>query len=49
MPNVVYSCGAMRHGDIIALPHAVSDTYSNITTMKISMLLDTMQPAGQPG
>ncbi len=49
VPNVVYSCGAMRHGDIIALPYAVSDTYSNFTTMKISMLLDTMQPTGQSG
>lgn len=48
VPNVVYSCGAMRHGDLIALPYAVSDTYSNFTTMKISMLLDTMQPAGFP-
>lgn len=48
VPNVVYSCGAMRHGDLIALPYAVSDTYSNFTTMKISMLLETMQPAGSP-
>ncbi|MDH4440170.1 MAG: glycoside hydrolase family 130 protein [Rhizobium sp.] len=49
VPNVVYSCGAMRHGDLIALPYAVSDTYSNFTTMKISMLLDTMQAPGQAG
>ncbi|KPF42750.1 glycoside hydrolase family 130 protein [Rhizobium sp. AAP43] len=46
VPNVVYSCGAMRHGDLIALPYAVSDTYSNFTTMKISKLLDTMHPPG---
>jgi len=44
VPNVVYSCGAMRHGDLIALPYAVSDTYSNFTTMKISELLETMVP-----
>ncbi|WP_156378614.1 glycoside hydrolase family 130 protein [Rhizobium sp. Root1240] len=46
VPNVVYSCGAMRHGDLIALPYAVSDTYSNFTTIKISTLLETMHPVG---
>ena len=29
---------------MIALPHAVSDSYSNFTTMKISALLQSMQP-----
>lgn len=48
VPNVVYSCGAMRHGDLIALPYAVSDTYSNFTTMQISTLLSSMQPVGRP-
>ncbi|MCD2172788.1 glycoside hydrolase family 130 protein [Rhizobium sp. C4] len=46
VPNVVYSCGAMRHGDLIALPYAVSDTYSNFTTIRISRLLETMRPTG---
>lgn len=46
VPNVVYSCGAMRHGDLIALPYAVSDTYSNFTTIKIRELLETMRPIG---
>ena len=27
VPNVVYTCGAMRHNDQIILPYAVSDTY----------------------
>ncbi len=49
VPNVVYSCGAMRHGDLIALPYAVSDTYSNFTTMNITTLLGTMQPVRQAG
>lgn len=47
VPNVVYSCGAMRHGDLIALPYAVSDSYSNFTTMRIDALLQSMQPVGQ--
>lgn len=46
VPNVVYSCGAMRHGDLIALPYAVSDTYSNFTTIKVQELLETMRPVG---
>jgi predicted GH43/DUF377 family glycosyl hydrolase len=47
VPNVVYSCGAMRHNHLIALPYAVSDTYSNFTTMQISALLQSMQPVGR--
>jgi len=35
VPNVVYTCGAMRHNDQIILPYAVSDTYSNFATIKI--------------
>lgn len=49
VPNVVYSCGAMRHGDLIALPYAVSDTYSNFSTVQISALLSSMQTVGQTG
>jgi predicted GH43/DUF377 family glycosyl hydrolase len=43
VPNVVYTCGAMRHNDQIILPYAVSDTFSNFATVKISTLLKTMQ------
>ncbi|MGB7176446.1 MAG: glycoside hydrolase family 130 protein, partial [Xanthobacteraceae bacterium] len=28
VPNVVYTCGAMRHADQIILPYAISDTFS---------------------
>lgn len=38
VPNVVYTCGAMRHREHIILPYAVSDTYSNFATIKISEL-----------
>ena len=38
VPNVVYTCGAMRHGDQIILPYAVSDTFSNFATIKIDDL-----------
>jgi predicted GH43/DUF377 family glycosyl hydrolase len=42
VPNVVYTCGAMRHNDTIILPYAVSDTFTNLATIKISALLQTM-------
>jgi predicted GH43/DUF377 family glycosyl hydrolase len=43
VPNVVYTCGAMRHNDQIILPYAVSDTFSNFATIKISALMQAMQ------
>ena len=42
VPNVVYTCGAMAHKDQIILPYAVSDTFSNFATIKISALMQTM-------
>lgn len=42
VPNVVYTCGAMRHNDQIILPYAVSDTFSNFATMKIAALIKAM-------
>ncbi len=43
VPNVVYTCGAMRHGDLIVLPYAVSDTFSNFATMRISALMQILR------
>ena len=43
VPNVVYTCGAMRHGDLIILPYAVSDTFSNFATIRLSALLGLLQ------
>src|SRR5437899_10820914 len=42
VPNVVYTCGAMTHNDQLILPYAVSDTFSNFATIKISALLHSM-------
>jgi predicted GH43/DUF377 family glycosyl hydrolase len=42
VPNVVYTCGAMRHRDQIILPYAVSDTFSNFATIKISRLMEAV-------
>jgi predicted GH43/DUF377 family glycosyl hydrolase len=43
VPNVVYTCGAMRHNDQIILPYAVSDTFSNFATIKIAALIRAME------
>jgi predicted GH43/DUF377 family glycosyl hydrolase len=42
VPNVVYTCGAMRHRDLIILPYAISDTFSNFATIKISGLMQAV-------
>ncbi len=42
VPNVVYTCGAMRHKDQIILPYAVSDTFSNFATIKIAALMNIL-------
>ncbi len=42
VPNVVYTCGAMRHKDQIVLPYAISDTFSNFATIKIAALMQTL-------
>jgi predicted GH43/DUF377 family glycosyl hydrolase len=43
VPNVVYTCGGMRHNDRVVLPYAVSDTFSNFATIEISALMRIMQ------
>jgi predicted GH43/DUF377 family glycosyl hydrolase len=43
VPNVVYTCGAMRHGEHIILPYAISDTFSTFATIKIAALLEIME------
>lgn len=43
VPNVVYTCGAMRHGDYLVLPYAVSDTFSAFATIRIDALLREMR------
>jgi predicted GH43/DUF377 family glycosyl hydrolase len=43
VPNVVYTCGAMRHNDLIVLPYAVSDTFSKFATIKIAALMRSIE------
>lgn len=48
VPNVVYTCGAMRHGDMIVLPYAVSDSFCHFATVRIAALLDAMEISDAP-
>jgi predicted GH43/DUF377 family glycosyl hydrolase len=43
VPNVVYSCGAMVHGDRLILPYAISDTSSTIVTLDLAVLLERLK------
>ncbi len=43
VPNVVYTCGAIRHGSLIVLPYAISDTYCNFATIEIGPLLRALE------
>ena len=42
VPNVVYSCGAMLHNDLLVIPYAFSDSASRVATVPISKLLDAL-------
>ena len=42
VPNVVYSCGAMRLGDRIILPYAICDTFSTFATIAIATLVELL-------
>ena len=39
VPNVVYTCGGLRHDGRIILPYAVSDTFTTFATIEISALM----------
>jgi predicted GH43/DUF377 family glycosyl hydrolase len=43
VPNVVYTCGAMRHRDKIIFPYAVSDSFCNFATIDIRSLIAAME------
>ena len=42
VPNVVYSCGALRHGDTIFIPYGVADSSIAFAFVDIGSLLDVM-------
>jgi len=42
VPNVVYSCGAMAHGEVIVLPYGCSDSSVRIATIDLPRLLERL-------
>ncbi len=42
VPNVVYSCGALRHGDTIFMPYGIADSSVGFAFVKIRDLLSAM-------
>ena len=43
VPNVVYTCGALIHGDLLIVPYALSDSCSTFATVPLKELLDALQ------
>ena len=44
VPNVVYTCGFLRHENLLLIPYAVSDSATAFATIKLDELLDEMKP-----
>jgi len=42
VPNVVYSCGALLHGEQLIIPYAVSDSSTSIATVPVAELIARM-------
>lgn len=42
VPNVVYTCGALLHNEILVIPYAISDTSSGVATVRIKNVLDNL-------
>ena len=48
VPNVVYSCGAMIHNELLIIPYAFSDSASRVATVPLGTLLKALlSPAAQ--
>jgi predicted GH43/DUF377 family glycosyl hydrolase len=43
VPNVVYSCGAMRHGHSLVLPYGSSDSTARVAVVDLDALLDELR------
>ena len=42
VPNVVYSCGALKNGDTLLIPYAVSDSATTFATLSVMELLEAL-------
>ena len=46
VPNVVYSCGALRHGDRLLLPYGASDASVRFALVEVPLLVDRLLADG---
>ncbi len=44
VPNVVYTCGCLRHRDLLIIPYAVSDYATCLATVNLDEILNEMKP-----
>lgn len=49
VPNVLYSCGALVHGERLILPYAISDSSNRFATVRMDELLDELIRCGPSG
>ncbi len=42
VPNVVYTCGLLRHGDTLMIPYAVSDSATGFITVSLNEMLNEL-------
>ena len=43
VPNIVYTCGAMIHGDRLIIPYAMSDMATTFASVSLSDLVDFLK------
>jgi predicted GH43/DUF377 family glycosyl hydrolase len=43
VPNVVYTCGLLRHNDFLLIPYAVSDSATGFITVRLQDLINEMK------
>jgi predicted GH43/DUF377 family glycosyl hydrolase len=43
VPNVVYSCGSMIHGDALIIPYGIADQRCRVATVSVSELLSRLK------
>jgi predicted GH43/DUF377 family glycosyl hydrolase len=48
VPNVVYSCGGLLHGDQLLLPYGASDSSVRFAVVDVPLLLDRLTGDGPP-
>lgn len=48
VPNVVYSCGALRHGDRLLLPYGASDASVRFAFVDLPLLVERLTADGPP-